>query len=93
MSTVYVGDTGTEIKLDTLVDLSLASVVSIEVKKPDNSIVSWPGTKVETSKIKYVTLANTLNLPGNWKLQAKATLPSGSWTGATVVLRVLPLFG
>ena len=93
MGKVYVGDTGTEIKLDTESDLSTATLVSIEAKRPDGTTVSWAGTVVELTKIRFYSQAGTFNQDGNWKLQAKAVLPSGTWLGSTVALKVYQAFG
>lgn len=92
MNKVYVGDTGTAIILDTGTSLATATSVGIEVKKPNGSKVNWAGSVVESTKVSFVTLAGTLDQPGEWKLQAVVTLPNGTWKGETVVVRVYPPF-
>lgn len=92
MSKVYVGDTGTAIVLDCGQDVSSATARAIEVRKPDGALTSWAATAGGSTEIRYLTLSNTLDMPGDWTLQAKVTLPSGMWLGETVVLRVYAPF-
>lgn len=94
MSTIkpYVGDVGTEIKLNVGVSLAGATAQSIEAKRPDGTTVSWPGTVVESTKVRFTSQAGTFNMPGVWKLQARVTLPTGTWAGEVVKLNVYRLF-
>ncbi|MCU0963545.1 MAG: hypothetical protein MUF08_00475 [Burkholderiaceae bacterium] len=93
MNKVYVGDTGTVIVLDCGQDVSAATVRSIEVMKPDGTLLSWSAALSGTNAIAYTSQANTFDTPGKWQLQAKVTLPSGVWRGATARLVVYPAFG
>ncbi len=88
MSKVYVGDTGTAIVLDVGVNISAATAQSIEAQRPDGSTVSWAGTIFETNKVRFVTQANSLNQAGDWKLQSRVVLPTGTWLGEVVKLTV-----
>jgi hypothetical protein len=89
MTKTYVGDTGTAIVLDTGQSLAGASSVSILARKPDGATdVTWTGTVVETTKVQFSTLAGTLDMAGEWRLQARVVLPSGTWLGETVGLTV-----
>lgn len=90
-SKVYVGDTGTAIKLDTEAVLSGATALSIMALKPDGTTVEWPATAVDTS-VQRLTAAADLDVPGTWRLQAKVVNPSGEWLGETVKLKVYPAF-
>jgi hypothetical protein len=92
MSKVYVGDTGTAIVLDTLQDLTGASLAAIEVRKPSGALLTWTGSVFETTKVRFITLADTLDIPGEWAMQAKVTMPSGSWLGEVALLRVYAPF-
>lgn len=89
---VYVGDTGTAIILECGQDISAATALSIEVRKPDGTLTSWAATLSGTTAIRYTTLSNTLDQSGVWKLQAKVTLPTGQWRGATANLQVFADF-
>ena len=85
---VYIGDTGTVITLDCGQDISAATARSIEVRKPDGTTASLAATASGTTSIRYTTLAGTLDQAGQWVLQAKVTLPSGVWLGASAELSV-----
>lgn len=87
MNKVYVGDTGTMIELDTGVSLTGATVTEIKALKPDGTLATWTAT-VSSTKLRYITLADTLDQSGTWKLQASVTLPSGKWLGETADLRI-----
>lgn len=90
---VYLGDTGTQIVLDCGQDISAATARTIEVRKPDGTVVSWAATASGGTAIAFVTLAGSLDMPGQWKLQARVTLPSGVWRGETALLNVYANFG
>ena len=88
---VYVGDVGTAIELDTTVDISGASSVAIEVKKPDGTTATWSGTVTGTgnTKIRYVTTTGDIDQAGIYFLQAAVTSLSGfTGRGETVRLHV-----
>lgn len=88
----YIGDTGTVIALDCGQDISAATVRSIEVRKPDGTSASWSATASGTNAIRYTTVGGTLDQAGQWVLQAKVTLPSGVWLGASATLSVYAPF-
>ena len=91
---VYVGDVGTQIILDCGQDISAATAISIEVKKPNGGTASWAAAANGTNAISCFTGgANALTLAGTWLLQAKVTLPSGTWRGETAQLVVYATFG
>lgn len=92
MSKTYVGDTGTAIVLDCGVDISTASALTIEVRRPDASLVTWAATPDGSMALRYVTLADTLNMPGTWRVQALVTMQGGKWRGETVTLSVFERF-
>ena len=89
---LYVGDTGTVITLDCGQDISGATARSIEVRKPDGSTGSWSATASGTNSIRYTTAGGTLDQAGQWVLQAKVTLSSGVWLGASVNVVVYAAF-
>jgi hypothetical protein len=90
---IYVGDTGTVLVLDCGQDISTATALSIEARKPNGDTVSWGGTLEGTSAVRFDTLADSLDAPGKWKLQSLVTTPAGVWRGKTVLLTVLAKFG
>lgn len=46
-----------------------------------------------SNAISYTTLAGDLDQSGQYRLQARVTLPSGAWRGETAVLTVYVPFG
>lgn len=89
MDKVYVGDTGTEIRLDAFADLSTATETKIRALKPNGTEVTWDASVIDgTSKIRFITLADTLDLAGNWILQAYVANPDGHWLGESTILQI-----
>lgn len=86
--TLFVGDIGTAIVLDVGHDISAATLRSIAVRKPDGTRTSWPAVAEGTTAMRFDTLAGTLDLAGEWKLNATVTTPSGSWTGNDLYMPV-----
>ena len=76
---VYVGDVGTDIVLNTGVDISAATTLKIKYKKPGGSVEEWDGVLEGTTSIKYTTVTGDLDTAGLWSFQAYVVLPS--WTG------------
>lgn len=87
-SPVFVGDTGTEIVLETGVDLSSATLRRIVARKPNGVDVNWTATADSATAIKYVTQDNDLDLAGVWQLQAYVETPSWKGSGAVVSMTV-----
>jgi len=77
MSKVYVGTIGLDIILDTGRSLSEALVTNIKAKTPSGTEIDWVGVVYDTKKIKYTTVANDLDEPGSYILQAYIVLYSG----------------
>jgi hypothetical protein len=89
---VYIGDTGTEVRLDCEQDVSAATQRSIEVRKPGGATVSWAAQASGSNFIQYTSLVGTFDIPGEWVLQAKVELPTGVWLGESVSLHVYRKF-
>lgn len=88
MTKVYTGDIGTLIVLDCGQNISAATARSILVRLPDGSEVTWAAVANGTDAVAYTSEAGTFTQPGQHKLQARVTLPSGTWRGATATLDV-----
>lgn len=88
---IYLGDTGTEIILDTGEDLTSATVMKILYKNKTTS-GEWIATVVETTKLRYVTQTDDLDVSGVWKVQAYVEMPSWSGKGNTASFNVLTSF-
>lgn len=85
---IYTGDTGTVITLDAGQNITAATALAIEVRKPNGAVATWTATASGTDSLTYTSLADTFDQAGTWHLQAAVTLPSGEWLGATVQVQV-----
>ena len=83
---IYAGDVGTEILLDTGENISTASSLKIIFKNRQGT-GEWVGAVVETTKIRYITVADDLK-EGDWQLQASVVMPGRSGLGETVDMKV-----
>lgn len=94
MAKIFKGDVGTVIIVDTLNDLSEASVIKLKVKKPGaTTVVEWtPVEVVETTKLQYVIVADDLDKVGVYSLQAYVELPAWSGHGEVATFQVYDLW-
>ena len=76
---IFLNDVGTEIILDTRVDISAATTANILYTKPDGTTGTWVGVVYDTTKVKYTVVTDDLDVTGDWKLQVSVVLPS--WSG------------
>lgn len=79
MTTIFVGDIGTELVLDCGVDISTATVRRIMAKDPRGVVHTWEGIAEGTTSIKYTVLSGDIDLTGAWKVQAYIEMPT--WKG------------
>jgi hypothetical protein len=96
MSKVYAGDIGTVILLDAGVTLT-GGTVAIKWQNPAGNTGTWSGTIATATSgankgISYTTQAGDVDIAGEWKLQAHAVLPAGTWRGETALMTVYPTF-
>ena len=91
MSKVFAGDIGTVILLNTGTSLAGATVTKMRVRKPDGTIVEWQATVQDTTYLKFVTVAGTLDTAGRWQVQAQVTLPAWSGYGEVAYFNVSPI--
>lgn len=89
MTTLFVGDVGTEIALDCGVDISTATVRNIVVRKSNGAKVTWAASADGTDGVVYTTLADDINVAGPWSLQAYIEMPGWKGYGAVVKLNVI----
>lgn len=92
MSKYYVNDIGTEIVVDTGVDISTATTTTMKVKKPDGTLVEWDATIVGLTKLRYVVIAGDWNIKGKYSLQAYVEMPTFEGRGDTVVFEIFDSF-
>jgi len=86
-SEIHVNDIGTRF-LATIkdsgevVNISNASVISMNFKKPNDIVIYRSGTLLTNGvdgKVYYDTVAGDLDEPGLYKLQGRVALPSGTY--------------
>ena len=86
----YIGDYGTQVILNTGEDLTQATIntVSILVKKPSGSFITWVGSVLETTKILYELKEGDLDETGTWIIQAIVDASIWKGKGRTSSFRV-----
>ena len=85
---MFIGDEGTEITVDTGLDLTAATVLEIHVRKPNGERVVWPAVQVGDTLMRYITTADALDVPGRWELAAYMETPAGKWHGTPCTVDV-----
>ena len=90
---VYRGGVTITITINMQADISGAATLKLLVKKPDNTIVSWTGTRSGTDYITYNTVAGDLDQAGIYKICPKLTYATGQTIyGETVDLHIYEHF-
>jgi len=85
---IRLNDIGTVFELtimdcDVIVDLAGYTSLVILFKKPDKTTVTRVGTLTtdgSDGKMQYVSVAGDLDLLKSWQIQARVTLPTGTWS-------------
>lgn len=90
MESIYSGDYGIELVLDTNTDLSAAANTRIYYQRPDDSDGYWDA-EISGENLVYTLQSEDIDQIGIWRLQAYAEL-NGPVRGATVKLKALALF-
>lgn len=79
----YTGEIGVRVQLDTGIDLTWSTSVSINVLLPNGSTEVWTGGVVGlnevNSVIQYITQAGDLYYPGTYSVQPAVTF--SNWSG------------
>ena len=91
-SKYYVGDVGTRIEVDTLIDITDATLLQLIVKKPGGTIVTWPGTISGGTAIAYVVGAGDFSAKGMYQVQAYVENVAGHWLGDVAEFNVSAAF-
>jgi hypothetical protein len=92
MTKLYVGDVGSEIILETGMDLTGALSLNIIGRRPDFSEFVWTATQHELTHVKHVTALDELNMDGIWTLQSDVEMLNGNWLGESVSLEIFRKF-
>ena len=88
MSSIYVGDIGTEIIVDCGSDIAGATTHELQVRKGDGTIVTWDAT-VDGQSLKYITKNGDINVHGTYILQANVAVDGWSGLGSMATFNVL----
>jgi len=88
----YVGDVGTAIIVDVCSDITQATLVALDVTKPDGTQVRWIGSVYDTTKIRYYVDINDFDQVGEYRLQAYIEIPGWAGHGNTTTFKVTQLF-
>lgn len=86
-SEIHVGDIGTQLILTikddgAVVDIGDATTLQVIIKKPDGIAYPKAGTLLtdgSDGKIQYISLDGDFNAAGNYKIQGKVIMPSGTY--------------
>lgn len=81
---VYVGAIGTVFLLDVGEDIS-GAVVSVAVLLPTAEEIIWAADVYKSKYIRHITTAESLPVPGRYRVQPRIASASGEWRslGAT----------
>ena len=89
---IYVGAIGLAVICDIGVDMSLATDIYFQVRKPDGTEVTWPAAPHaidgDQSYLKYDTRKGDLDQRGRYKIQPRMTLVNWTGHGETSEFRV-----
>lgn len=89
MSSIHEGQSYFDIVLETSLDLSGASAVSIDYRKPSGAEGTWVGAVQNTTQIIYQVANSDIDERGRWYLQAKATIAGRTAYGERCLMVVL----
>ena len=93
---IHVDDIGTSFQMtlnecDVPVDIQAATVKEIIFKKPDKTVVTQTAeflTDGSDGIIYYKSVSGDLDTKGTWYIQARVTMPSGTWSSDTSKFKV-----
>lgn len=102
MSKHYVGETGTELILDTGILIGSATSQYIKTMNPAKvegtftaslySSYSLLAEAIGTYLLKHTLATSDFSIPGDWRFQAFIGTASGTWYGETVKLTIYDEF-
>lgn len=98
LTNVHVGDVGTLLVVTVqdengaVVDISTASTKQILLKKPDKTTLLTKAASFATDGkdgvLNYTTIAGDVDQAGDWQIQAKVILPTGTWFSTVSTFQV-----
>lgn len=86
----HVGDIGVAIIADLGIDLSDMTSGVFYVQKPTGTLVTWTGTQEGSSRLRYVNALGDFNEEGDYTIQVKLTLPTGTLWSSKDVFTIEP---
>ena len=102
MSKHYLHETGSELILDTGVNIGTASTYYIEYKKPSGVVGTFTATLYSsyselaqatgTYLLKHTLAYNDLDVSGKWKFHAFVAAVDGTWWGERVMENIYDKF-
>lgn len=94
MAKLYVGTIGTVLSIDMAQDVSAATEVVLNVRKPDGTEDQWVAEVDEgdNDKIVYTTVEGDLDQAGEYLIQPYLTFAAWEGPYATVRIDVVPPF-
>ena len=103
---VYVGDVGTLIRIDMQEPLDDLEDISLHVKKPDGTVVTWGAVPVPTPSeaweetvvqkdgnyLEYIIQEGDVDISGDYLVQPQGTIKDWTGSGYTTQFTVYELF-
>ena len=89
----YVKQIGVKIIVDCQMDLTTATTHTLQVLRPDGSLITWVAA-VSGTTLQYTTISGDLTVPGRYAIQPYVVLTSNGFNGRgqTVFLDVFGFF-
>jgi len=88
----YVGDVGTEIRVNCGQIITGATALKLYVQKPDGTEVEWTPTIYGTDYLTYTIIADDFDQEGDYRLQSGLTLTGWTGRGEVAIFTVHGLF-
>lgn len=92
MDRPYVGDVGTIIEVDCGENITTATGITLEIRKPNGSKVSKAASLYSTTKLRYTVISGDLDQSGKYSIQPKLTISGWIGRGETVTMDVYSQF-
>ena len=92
MSKHYINEIGAVIIVDTNMNLSRATKVLLQIKKPLGTTINWTGSVYNKTFIRYVVKRGDLNEAGRYLLQAYVEMPGYSGRGDSTDFTIYNVF-
>ena len=88
----YVNEIGTEVVIDCGEDISMSTVHTLLVRKPDGATVEWSASIYQSNFLLYTVVSGDFDQEGEYAIQPYLTLPGWLGRGQTVKFYVYGLF-